>query len=191
MNKSYVVLLLLLSSVSIIVSLSYTPNIFGQVWPYNQGSYPHQLSAAQFDQHRYVVYQSLTANKTVDILFKESHDNGTTFSNPVDLNDFMNKSISSDYSAFPQVGAFNEDVYVIWHSKLSNGNVNLFYIKSSDGGRTFENATNVSYMNNPGNNTQLKVMHSELLVDRITGSVYVAYTNDDGSTVPCHVHCDG
>ena len=191
MNKSYIVLLLLVSSISIIVSLSYTPNIFGFGWPYAQQDYPHQIGAAQFNEHQYIAYQSLTANKTVDIFFQASHDNGSTFSNPIDLNDFMNKSTSSDYSANPQVAAFNDDVYIIWHSKLSSGNVNLFYINSTDGGRTFGNATNESYMNNPNHNTNLNVEHAVLLVDRITGSVFVAYTNDDGSVVPCHVHCDG
>jgi hypothetical protein len=187
MNNSSFGLWLLLPLV-LIVFVSSTPNIFG-VGPYNQSSFTHQVGAAQFGPHRYIAYQNLTTNNYVDILFKESHDNGTTFSNPINLNNFTNETSLIDFNANPQVGAFGEDVYVIWHGKLSGGNVDLFYIKSSDGGRTFENATNVSETNDENKN--VNVIHSILLVDRLTGSVFVTYTNDDGSVVPCHVHCDG
>ncbi len=180
--------LLLLSPLVLIVFVSSTPNIFG-IGPYNQSSFTHQLSAAQFGPHRYIAYQNLTADNYVDMLFKESHDNGTTFSNPINLNNFINETSLIGFNANPQVGAFGEDVYVIWHGKLSSGPVDLYYIKSSDGGRTFENATNISAKNNE--NKFVNVIYSTLLVDRLTGSVFVAYTNDDGSVVPCHVHCDG
>jgi hypothetical protein len=177
MNNS-VIVLLFLSPIVIILFASYIPNIFAL----NTAS---QISAAQYGPHRYMAYQNFSSSyNATDIFFQESHDNGTTFSHPVDLITFVNDTHLIDPNTNPQVGAFGDDVYVIWQGKYSGGAVNLFYIKSSDGGRTFENATNVS------ENPAVGVLNSILLVDRITGSVFVSYINADGSVVPCHVHCD-
>jgi hypothetical protein len=57
-------------------------------------------------------------------------------------------------------------------------------MKSSDGGITFKNATDMS------ENKNVNVLQSDLIVDRNTGDVFVACINDDGSVVPCHVHCN-
>ncbi len=84
----------------------------------------------------------------MDILFKESHDNGTTFSNPINLNNFTNETSLIDFNANPQVGAFGKDVYVIWHGKLSSVAMLIYSIsrvQMVEG--LFENATNVNETN--------------------------------------------
>jgi hypothetical protein len=144
-----------------------------------------ELHTAMYGLHRYMVYTNVTANGKTDIFFQESHNNGTSFSHPIDLNNYLNKTtplVSPNEN--PQVGAFHDEVYVIWQGQISGGNKNLFYIKSSDGGQTFGNATDVSQ------NKAVDVLESKLIVDSITGFVFVGYLNADGSVVACHVHCE-
>jgi hypothetical protein len=144
------------------------------------------LNTAVFGQHRYMVYQNLSDTGHKDIYFRESHDGGETFSHPTDLTEkYVNATTPRlDPNTNPKIGAFADDVYIIWHGKISGGNTNLFYMKSSDGGITFRNATDVS------ENKNVNVIQSALTVDRNTGDVFVAYINSDGSVVPCHVHCN-
>jgi hypothetical protein len=144
------------------------------------------LNTAIFGQHRYMVYQNLSGTGHTDIYFRESRDGGQTFSHPLDLIEkYVNATTPLlNPNTHPQIGAFADDVYVIWHGKISGGNINLFYMKSSDGGSTFKNATDVS------ENKNVNVIQSVLTVDRNTGDVFVTYINDDGSVVPCHVHCN-
>jgi hypothetical protein len=147
------------------------------------------LSAAIFGQHQYIVYQNKTPPATTsNIFFKESHDGGNIFSPPKDLSGstiINGTSVSGTLdSKNPKVGAFGNDVYVIWEGKVSGGNLNLFYTNSTDGGKNFINPIDVSQ------NRNVNVVQSTLIVDTGTGNVFVAYINDDGSVVPCHVRCD-
>jgi len=144
------------------------------------------LSAAQWGPHRYLLYQNLTSGSTYGIFFQGSNDSGMTFSAPVELTrDLSVNGTAVADSKNPIVGAFSDEVYIIFEGKLTTGTVNLFYTTSSDGGKTFSNVTDVS------NNTKVDVLESSLLVDRDTGEVFVSYVNDDGSVVACHVHCKG
>jgi hypothetical protein len=144
------------------------------------------LQAAMVGEHRYLVYQNATSETSSGIFFQESHDDGVTFSHPRDIsnNTHVDGVLVQLDSKNPNVGAFGDKVYVIWEGKRTTGNTNLFYTNSSDGGATFENATDAS------ENRAVNIVESSLIVDPATGKVFVAYVNDDGSVVPCHVHCD-
>jgi hypothetical protein len=123
------------------------------------------------------VYQNLSSPISNGTIFQESHDGGMNFSTPLDLSRDLEVNGTAVVNARnPQVGAFANDVYVIWEGKLSTGTWNLFYTTSSDGGITFENVTDVS------KDMTVGVIESSLAVNRDTGDVFV---------VPCHVHCKG
>jgi hypothetical protein len=143
------------------------------------------LAAAQYGPHRYNVYEN-TVNGT-DIMFIESHDNGMTFSDPVNLSSYIQSPQLVVSSNKPQVGAFGNDVFVIWESLFASGIKNLFYTYSEDGGITFENATNVSFEEG---NEGISVQQAVLNVNPINGTVYLSFLLEDGSVVPCHVKCD-
>jgi hypothetical protein len=83
-----------------------------------------------------------------DLLYVKSSDQGNTFGPPIKLNNNEQKVGEA------QLAAYKNAVYVIWGSS-SFGQVtsNLFFTKSTDGGNTFSNSTEVKNKNfvNPSN----------------------------------------
>src|ERR671918_69109 len=83
-----------------------------------------------------------------DLLYVKSSDQGSTFSTPVKLNN------NGEKVGEAQLAAYNNAVYVVWGSSpYDHVTSNLFFVKSTDNGVTFLNATEVKNNNfvNPSN----------------------------------------
>lgn len=83
-----------------------------------------------------------------DLLYVKSSDQGNTFSPPIKLNN------NGEKVGEAQLAAYNNAVYVVWGSSpYDHVTSNLFFIKSTDNGNTFSNATEVKNDNfvNPSN----------------------------------------
>jgi hypothetical protein len=83
-----------------------------------------------------------------DLLYVKSSDQGNTFSPSIKLNN------NGEKVGEAQLAAYNNAVYVVWGSSpYDHVTSNLFFIKSTDNGNTFSNATEVKNDNfvNPSN----------------------------------------
>src|ERR671915_156575 len=83
-----------------------------------------------------------------DLLYVKSSDQGNTFSPPIKLNN------NGEKVGEAQLAAYNNAVYVVWGSSpYDHVTSNLFFMKSTDNGNTFSNATEVKNNNfvNPSN----------------------------------------
>jgi hypothetical protein len=83
-----------------------------------------------------------------DLLYVKSSDQGNTFSPPIKLNN------NGEKVGEAQLAAYNNAVYVVWGSSpYDHVTSNLFFIKSTDNGNTFSNASEVKNNNfvNPSN----------------------------------------
>lgn len=122
---------------------------------------------AAFENNVFVAWRDLDDNgKSGNILFKASSDRGDSFEE--------RKEISSNavYSSSPKVVANNKNVYhVTLNGDSKNANdEGIFLVKSSDGGRTFENATKLN--NNYEFGEAEVVINSDAVYIAWTGSVY-------------------
>lgn len=79
------------------------------------------------------VFAIWTANHNgkSDVIFSQSTDGGSTFSNPINLSES-----TSGQSIYPQLVENNNHVYVVWQSSLS-GTSTILMTKSIDGGKIF------------------------------------------------------
>ena len=98
------------------------------------------------------------------IIFAKSSDRGNTFSKPVNLT----SGVGVD-SETPSIGAFGNNVYVVWTDN-SPGNFNIFFVKSTDGGNTFSKPVNLS--NDPG------VSYFPRIAIGGNNNVYVVWTDN-------------
>ena len=98
------------------------------------------------------------------IIFAKSTDRGNTFSKPANLT----SGIRID-SETPSIGAFKNNVYVVWTDN-SPGNFDIFFIKSTDGGNTFSKPMNLS--NDPG------LSYLPRVATDGKNSVYVVWTDN-------------
>jgi hypothetical protein len=83
-----------------------------------------------------------------DLLYVKSSDQGNTFSPPIKLNN------NGEKVGEAQLAAYNNAVYVVWGSSpYDHITSNLFFIRTTDNGNTFSNATEVKNDNfvNPSN----------------------------------------
>jgi hypothetical protein len=79
--------------------------------------------------------------QSLDIFFRVSSDNGSTFSDIVNLSD------SPKWSSEPEIAAVDNNVYVVWRDD-STDEGSIFFRRSTDSGTTFEPFVNLS--NIPG-----------------------------------------
>ena len=78
---------------------------------------------------------------TIEIFYKRSADCGTSFGATENL------SNNGGDSAFPDIAAFDNNVYVVWYDS-SFGNTEILYRRSIDSGANFDDIINLS--SNPG-----------------------------------------
>lgn len=112
----------------------------------DMNSFNHEMAAS--GDSVYVVWQQEPADgngAAGSIVLRASHDGGNSFEGPVII---AGNSSLVDPDSFPKVAAYGNDVHVVW-SVTAGGNqeqqqqqqaVGLYYVKSSDGGRTFSPA---------------------------------------------------
>ena len=118
---------------------------------------------AVFGDTVYVVWldQSDEDDET-NILLKASGDGGETFGRTVNI------SSNANQETFPKVAAFEDSVYIAWNmadDKLDErDNEGLFFVRSLDGGNTFDNIIKLNHENDFG----------ELQIAAFDETVYVA-----------------
>ncbi|HEV8388063.1 MAG TPA: hypothetical protein VGQ03_10625 [Nitrososphaera sp.] len=108
----------------------------------------------------HVVWRDASASID-DIFYASSEDNGSTFSDPVNL------SNNDGASSSPQISVSGSDVYVAW-SDDSFGNSEILFTTSANG-TSFTTPTNLSGNSGSSVNPQLAVSGSD---------VYVAWSDD-------------
>ena len=118
---------------------------------------------AVFRDTVYVVWldQSDEDDET-NILLKASGDGGETFSRTVNI------SSNANHETFPKVAAFEGSVYIAWNTADNlldeRDNEGLFFVRSLDGGNTFDNIIKLNHENDFG----------ELQIAAFDETVYVA-----------------
>jgi hypothetical protein len=118
---------------------------------------------AVFGDTVYVVWldQSEEDDET-NILLKASGDGGETFDRTVNI------SSNANQETFPKVAAFEGSVYIAWNTADNlldeRDNEGLFFVRSLDGGNTFDNIIKLNHENDFG----------ELQIAAFDETVYVA-----------------
>ena len=118
---------------------------------------------AVFGDTVYVVWldQSDEDDET-NILLKASGDGGETFGRTVNI------SSNANQETFPKVAAFEGSVYIAWNTADNlldeRDNEGLFFVRSLDGGNTFDNIIKLNHENDFG----------ELQIAAFDETVYVA-----------------
>jgi hypothetical protein len=99
----------------------------------------------------YVVWQESVPGSSIrnyDILFKQSTDNGSSFSQEINL------SNNSGFSEHPQISSAADNVNVIWADD-TNGNKQVYFRASNDNGNTFGEAIKLSNDNSSSYNQDI------------------------------------
>jgi hypothetical protein len=119
---------------------------------------------AVFGDTVYVVWldQSDEDDET-NILLKASGDGGETFGRTVNI------SSNANQETFPKIAAFEGSVYIAWNTADNlldeRDNEGLFFVRSLDGGNTFDNIIKLNHENDFG----------ELQIAAFDDTVYVAF----------------
>jgi hypothetical protein len=96
---------------------------------------------AAFGDNVYVIWLDQNKNST-NILFRASADGGATFGKTVNI------STNANHETFPKVAAYGSGVYIAWNmvgDELDKrDNDGLFFVRSSDDGNTFDNASKLN-----------------------------------------------
>jgi hypothetical protein len=110
---------------------------------------------AAYGNNVYIAWNVIDSRSTqgegeiiTDLLYVKSSDQGNTFSPPIKLNN------NGEKVGEAQLAAYNNAVYVVWGSSpYDHITSNLFFMKITDNGNTFSNATEVKNNNfvNPSN----------------------------------------
>ena len=103
-----------------------------------------------------------------EVLFTRSQDKGNSFESISNLSNNTSDSFNQE------IAVFGDNVYVVWLDRGENGDTNILFRASADGGATFGNMVNIS--NNANEETFPKVAAHE-------GNVYIAWNVIDDTLV--------
>jgi hypothetical protein len=128
---------------------------------------------AVFGDNVYVVWLDQDQDGNTNILLRVSMDGGATFGST------MNISSNANQETFPKVSAYSDNVYVAWNMVKENpnerGDQGLFFVRSVDGGKTFDNITKLNHEDNFGE-VQLAAYNETVYI--VSGGLHSA--NVDG-----------
>jgi hypothetical protein len=130
-------------------------------------------------RHVYVVWpRELGIGREIgDVLFRASHDYGRSFGPIVDLT-------PGTIFGSARIAARGETVHVLWNDRLSNDDPELFYVRSTNGGASFEDALLLSGPR-AGINSGFDIALEEDAVYVAwpeAGNVFFARSLDEGAT---------
>ena len=149
------------------------------------------------DQNVYVVWQDIdktdsSSNKknlkdkeiSSSISFRGSTDKGNTFNDEIEIT-------NNTYDSYPKVNSFKNYVYVVWNSENKSSskdytNTGLFFIKSSDYGKNFDNS--IRLVNDNFGESQISVVKDELVIvwgglhSKSINNIYFVQSEDNGVT---------
>ena len=115
-----------------------------------------------------------------DIYLRKSTDGGITFDNATNLSNNTGSSQS------PQIESFGNNTFVVWQDN-GTGNNDIYLRKSTDGGITFDNATNLSNNTGSSQSPQIESFGNNTFVvwqDNSTGNndIYLRKSGNEGSS---------
>ena len=120
----------------------------------NPGFSEHPQIAAYKEKVHVAWIDDSLGNK--EILFSRSIDNGTTFSEAINVSNTTNTN-----SHNLEISAFENDVYIVWLDEDEEGNGIILFKASNDGGETFSNPITIAHnVNNNDDFTLPKVADS-------------------------------
>lgn len=103
---------------------------------------------AVFGDNVYVVWLDQDEADNTNILLKASFDGGATFGRTVHI------SSNANQETFPKIAAYEDSVYIAWNMAGDNlderDNEGLFFVRSLDGGNTFDNIMKLNHENDFG-----------------------------------------
>ncbi len=128
-----------------------------------------------------------------DLYLKISRDGGTTFGNTINLSDNP-----ASLSYHPKIVASGENVYIVWEDDEGNSrNSDIFFMKSSDAGKTFTGKSDLSNDPSGSGTPQLSVLDGNVYVAWMGTSpdntdIFLAQSSNDGNsfTVPANLSND-
>ena len=127
---------------------------------------------AVFGDNVYVVWLDQDEADNTNILLKASFDGGTTFGRTVHI------SSNANQETFPKIAAYEDSVYIAWNMAGDNlderDNEGLFFVRSSDGGNTFDNITKLNHENDFG---ELQVAAFDETVYVVSGGIHSVDVN--------------
>jgi hypothetical protein len=149
------------------------------------------------DQNVYVVWQDIdstdsSSNKknlkdkeiSSSISFRGSTNKGNTFNDKIEITNNI-------YDSYPKVNSFQNYVYVVWNSENKSSskdytNTGLFFIKSSDYGKNFDNS--IRLVKDKFGESQISVLKDELVIvwgglhSKNINNIYFVQSEDNGVT---------
>ncbi|HZB81172.1 MAG TPA: sialidase family protein [Nitrososphaera sp.] len=149
---------------------------------------------AVFGDNVYVVWlDQADEGDATNILLKTSSDGGATFGSTINI------SSNANQETFPKLAAYERSVYLVWNMADDNlderGNGGLFFVRSLDGGNTFDNITKLNLENGFG---EMQVAASDETVYVVSGGLhsvdvnglFFTKSNDGGRSFSEHVTID-
>lgn len=122
---------------------------------------------AVFGDNVYVVWLDQDEADNTNILLKASFDGGATFGRTVHI------SSNANQETFPKIAAYKDSVYVAWNMAGDNvderDNEGLFFVRSLDGGNTFDNVMKLNHENDFG---ELQVAAFDETVYVVSGGIH-------------------
>jgi hypothetical protein len=150
-----------------------------------------------YDENVYVVWQDIDkiyshSNKKVltdkeissSIIFRGSTNNGDTFTDQMEI-------INNTYDSYPKVNSYQNYVYVVWNTETKSSskdykNTGLFFIRSSDNGKNFDNS--IRLVDNNFGESQISVLKNEVVIvwgglhTKNINDIYFVKSDDNGDT---------
>ena len=127
---------------------------------------------AVFGDNVYVVWLDQDEADNTNILLKSSFDGGATFGRTVHI------SSNANQETFPKIAAYEDSVYVAWNMAGDNlderDNEGLFFVRSLDGGNTFDNIMKLNHENDFG---ELQVAAFDEIVYVVSGGIHSVDVN--------------
>jgi len=110
------------------------------------------------------VYIAFTdgSEDNMELAFTRSTNEGSSFSKVIGINNNNENSVIGD------IAAVGNNVYITWKDESNSGVSHAFFIRSSDGGKSFGSIKDFG----PGDSPQL---------DTVSSNVYVVWANGDGN----------
>jgi flagellin-like protein len=116
-----------------------------------------------------------------EIYYKNSSDNGVTWSDNVNLTNNLNDSRN------PEIAINGDNIYLVWTQELSDGSTEIYYKNSTDNGVTWGTDFRLTYNSSSSFNPNIAVNGSNIHVvwdDYRNGNAEIYYKNssDNGAT---------
>ena len=128
----------------------------------------------------YIVYEDW--DSVSKIAFLKSNDGGNSWSNKVQLTGIQNNGDSEN----PYLFAKGDILYLLWQNKESS-NYNIFFSKSNDDGKTWDDAKQITYSSNASFNPKMHVYNQNVIIiwqefQNNSKSIFYKTSEDDGKT---------